>query len=47
MTSPISVERNREGCLVLSSDINGYLVTRKYLYCTVREAKKLYREDTK
>ena len=43
----MSVERNREGYWVVSDVVGGYLVTRKYLYYSKREAIRMFREDTK
>ena len=40
----ITVER-RNGWMILSSIVHGYLVTRKYMGYSIREAKELYRAE--
>jgi hypothetical protein len=41
------VERNHEGYWVVSAVVKGYLVTRKYLYHTKREAIRRFKEETR
>jgi len=41
----ITVERAGNGYLVLSAMVNGYMVRRKYLYYTVKEARAEFLAD--
>jgi hypothetical protein len=43
----MTINKNTEGYWVVSDVIGGYLVTRKYLYYTKREAIRMFREETK
>lgn len=44
----ISIEKNKiNGSLILTSNKNGYLITRVYYYYTAAQAKKLFKEELK
>jgi hypothetical protein len=43
----ITTNRNRNGGLVLSAVVGGYLVSRQYYGYTKREALKLFRSELK
>ena len=44
----ISIEKNKiNGSLILTSEKNGYFVSRVYYYYTIAQAKKLFKEELK
>ena len=44
---PISLEILPNGFLKLTTVVNSQLVTRKYLFCTKAEAKRLFKAEIK
>jgi hypothetical protein len=44
---PISFEVLPNGFYKLTAVINSQLITRKYLYCTKTEAKRLFKKEVK
>jgi hypothetical protein len=42
---PISFEVLPNGFFKLTAVVNSQLITRKYIYCTKREAKKLFKAE--
>jgi hypothetical protein len=45
--SDIQHERTPDGCILLSIRIDGYLLTRKYMYYPLSKAKKLFWDTLK
>ena len=44
----ISMEKNKiNGSLILTSNKNGYFISRVYYYYTIAQAKKLFKEELK
>jgi hypothetical protein len=43
----MTIEKNSEGAWVISDEVGGYLVTRRYYFYTKREAASLFREYVK
>lgn len=41
----MTITKTREGGYAISDIVNGYLVTRQYYGYTLREAKKLFRQE--
>lgn len=41
------VEKNKRGYWIISDIINGYWITRKYLYYTKKESINLYKQETR
>ena len=39
------INKNVNGYIVISDIVNGYIVTRKYMYYTTKQAKKLFKNE--